>query len=78
MCTQWTLARNSVVTTRQSNSPISKFSRMCHAFTSVWSVFMQYLVYSYQTYVTPISSTWIVSVIEFLNHTTSIALLPNV
>ena len=27
-----------VVITRQSNSPISKFSRLCNEFTSVWSM----------------------------------------
>jgi len=39
MCIQWTRVLYSVVLTRQSNPPISQFSRRSNGFTSVWSIF---------------------------------------
>ena len=39
MCIQWALAIDSVVITRQSNPPISKFNKLCNEFMSVWLMF---------------------------------------
>jgi len=36
---QWTRHIHSVVITRQSNQPVSKFNRLCNEITSVWSMF---------------------------------------
>ena len=40
MCIQWTRVLYSGVLTRHSNPSISKFSRPCNEFTSVWSLFV--------------------------------------
>jgi len=40
MCIQWTSVLYSAVITRQSNPPISQFSRSCNEFTSAWSMFV--------------------------------------
>ena len=40
MCIQWTRVLYSVVITRQSNPPISKFNSLCNKLTSFWSMFV--------------------------------------
>ena len=47
MCIQWTRAIYSVEITRQSNPPISTFSRLCNAVTSVWSMFSCYKIWTF-------------------------------
>ena len=47
MCLQWAHVLYSVVRTWQSNPPISHYNSLCNEFSSVWSIFVYNMNYSW-------------------------------